>query len=630
MKSFPLALAIGLAVASVFGPASAAEEPPILAEDIAAGRLPPLAQRLPQVPRRDLPTRPDWRPGRYGGTLTTLSRTGRDPRDMTVLGYARLVAWDEAYRLVPDILARFEVEEGRRFTLHLRPGHRWSDGAPFTTEDIRFWWDQVAKNPVLSPSGPPAALLAGGRPPEVEVLGPTAVRFTWTVANRQFLPALAGTSPPFIYRPAHYLKAFHPGHTDREALDRTAKDRGFPGWAARFEQLDQPFRQSNPDRPSLQPWVNTTAAPSERYVGRRNPFFHRVDGTGRQLPYIDRLVIARSDRRLIAAKVAAGDATLQATGLAFGDFTLLKEAEARSGIKARLWPIGRGTQLALYPNLNAADPTWRALMRSLPFRRALSLAIDRQRIVQAVYQGLAQPRANTVLPASPLHRMAFASAWAEHDAPAANRLLDGLGLERRDGDGVRTTADGTRLELIVAAGDSDPAEVDVLEQIAASWREVGIRLVVRSAGRQAFRRDVRSGRSPMSIFYGLANGLADAGMRPTELAPSSGRQNNWPHWGRFAETGGAQGEAPALPAVLRLLDLLGSWDRAETDEDRKQIWDEMLTLHADQVFTIGIVGEVRQAVVADAALRNLPDRAFFMYEPGAYFGLTRPDTYFFE
>ena len=630
MKSICLTLIIGLVVACIIGPATAAEEPPALADDIAAGRLPPLAQRLPQVPRTDLPARPDWRPGRYGGTLTTLSRTGRDPRDMTVIGYARLVAWDEDYRLVPDILSGFEVEAGRRFTLHLRPGHRWSDGAPFTTEDIRFWWDEIANDPVLSPSGPPGVLMAGGEPPQVEVLGPTTVRFTWAVPNRRFLPALAGTSPPFIYRPAHYLKAFHPGYADRDVLDRTAKDQGFPGWAARFEQLDQPFRQSNPERPSLQPWVNTTAAPSDRYVGRRNPFFHRVDGRGRQLPYIDRLVITRTDRRLIAAKAAAGEAALQATGLTFGDFTLLKAAEANGGITVRLWPIGRGTQLALYPNLNAADPTWRALMRSPAFRRALSLGIDRARIVQTVYQGLARPRANTLLPASPLYSTAFGNAWAEHDPDAANRLLDALGLARGDGDGLRTTAEGVPLELVVAAGDSDPAEVDVLEQIAASWRAIGVRLLVRSAGRQAFRRDVRSGRSPMSIFYGLANGLADARTRPTELAPSSSRQNNWPQWGRHAETDGAQGEAPALPAVLRLLDLLESWDRADRDEDRRGIWDEMLTVHADQVFTIGIVGEVRQAVVADAALRNLPDQAFFMYEPGAYFGVTRPDTYFFE
>lgn len=624
-----IALALLLPLAG-WRAAHAAEEPPLLVPEVAAGRLPPLAERLPLVPRRDLPQRADWRPGRYGGSLTMLSRGGRDPRDMVILGYARLVAWDERYRLVPDILESYEVEEGRIFTLHLRPGHRWSDGAEFTTEDFRFWWQDLANHPELSPAGPPAALLADGRPPRVEILDRRAIRFSWDQPNGRFLPALAGAAPPFIYRPAHYLKAFHPRFADPDKLARDAGAAGLPSWAAAFHRRDRPFRFDNPERPTLQPWVNRTEPPSERFVGARNPYFHRVDGAGRQLPYIDRLIVAKSDRRLIAAKAAAGETSLQATGLGLRDFTLLKEAEADGTIKVRLWPIGRGTQLALYPNLTVKDSSWRLLLREPNFRRALSLAIDRARIVKVVFQGLGKPAANSVLAESPLFRPAYRKAWASFDPDRANRLLDRQGLTERDSDGVRLAPGGQRLELVVVAGDSDPAEVDVLELIALDWRRIGIELLIRSTGRRAFRRDLREGRAPMSIFYGLANGLARPAMRPDELAPVNDRQGNWPLWGLHADTRGRAGEAPDIAEVLRLQDLLRRWDRAGDDRDRESAWAEMLAIHADQVFSIGLVGGLAQPVVTDARLRNLPSKAYFMYDPGAYFGLTRPDTYYFE
>jgi peptide/nickel transport system substrate-binding protein len=607
-----------------------AEEPPALAAAAAAGQLPPLAERLPVDPRRDVPARDGWRPGRYGGTLRTLTRGGRDARDLVLLGYARLVVWGPDYRLRPDILHAVEVEDGRAFTLHLRPGHRWSDGHPFTTEDFRFWWQDVANHPALSPAGPPAELLADGRPPRVEIVDRHTLRYRWDTPNPRFLPALAAASPPFIYRPAHYLKAFHADYADPAVLDTRAAELGLAGWAALFGRRDRPYRFDNPGRPTLQPWVNTSAPPAERYLAVRNPYFHRLDGQGRQLPYIGEVILVRAAAGLITAKTAAGESTLQARGLSFADVALLKDAESRGNIVVRLWPIGRGAQLALYPNLNAADPALRALMRDVRFRRALSLAIDRAEINRVIYQGLALTGANSLLPESPLSDAAYREAWAAFDPEQASRLLDALGLTARDSDGLRLLPDGRPLVLVVGAGDSDPAETDVLELIAESWRAVGIGLAARAAGRQAFRKRVQTGETPISIFYGLANGLATADMSPAELAPTGDRQNNWPLWGRHHQSGGRAGSPPDLPEARRLLDLYEAWTRAETTAARAAVWRDMLAIHADQVFTIGIVGRVLQPVAADARLRNLPAVAPYMYEPGAYLGIIRPDTFWLE
>ncbi|MEM7226683.1 MAG: ABC transporter substrate-binding protein [Pseudomonadota bacterium] len=614
-----------LAIAALFmvlTTARAAEEPPGLAAEVAAGRLPPLAERLPDLPRSDLPQRADWRMGRYGGSLRTLTRTGRDPRDLSLLGYARLVVWDESFALRPDILAAVDVEAGRQFTLRLRPGHKWSGGRPFTSEDFRFWWQDIATNPALSPNGPPAEMLVAGQAPRFQVIDETTVRYSWPAPNPRFLPALAATSPLTVYAPAHYLKPFHLAHAPAGSL-------AAEGWAERFRRLDRPFTQANPARPSLQPWINTTKPPAERYIGRRNPFFHRVDSQGRQLPYIDEVIIARTQAKLIPAQAAAGASDLQARGLALADVPLLKAAEAEGKIALRLWPIGRGSQLALYPNLNAADGDLRALLREADFRRALSLAIDREELAGVLYQGLGLPGANTVLPQSPLYRPALRAAWSDYDPAMANRMLDGLGLVARDGASFRRLPDGRRLALLVEAGDSDPREIDALELITETWAEVGLELVIRSSNRQTFRRRIARGEAPLSIFYGLANGLARPSMNPRELAPSGERQPNWPQWGLYAASAGQAGAPPDLPAAERLVALYEAWSESSDVEKQADAWEEMLEINAQEVFSIGLVGALPQPVVSNPGLRNLPDSAPYLYQPGAYFGITRPDTYWF-
>jgi peptide/nickel transport system substrate-binding protein len=604
-------------------------EPPALRFDLAAGSLPPLTQRLPAEPRRDLPAREGWQPGRYGGSLTMLSRGGRDARDLVLFGYARLVVWDESLNLVPDILESVEVAEQRRFTLTLREGHRWSDGQPFTTEDFRFWWEEVANNRELSPAGLPQALLAGGQPPEVDILDARRIRFTWPRPNARFLPALAGADPLFLYRPAHYLKRFHAAHADVAQLNQAAAAIGLPSWAALFHRKDRLFFFDNPELPTLQPWMNTSAPPAERFVAKRNPYFHRVDAEGRQLPYIDEVILARTEPRLIAAKAAAGETGLQARGLSFQDGAALKQAEKEGRIKVHLWPIGRGAQLALYPNFNAASPGWRDLLRDVRFRRALSLGIDRDELNQVLYQGTALPGANALLPGSPLYVEADRSAWATHDPKQAKALLDELGMTWKDPDGIRHLPDGRRAELVIETADVDPAEVDALEVIKAQWAEIGIAVLVRSQPRQAARQRIGAGATLMSVFYGLANGLATPDSSPAELAPTSQQQNNWPLWGLHYESGGKAGEAPSLLAARRLLELYRDWSEATDGERQQAIWREMLAIHADQVFTIGLLGAVRQPVVASARLRNLPAEADYMYDPGAYFGRYRMDTLWF-
>ena len=147
--------------------------------------------------------------------------------------------------------------------------------------------------------------------------------------------------------------------------------------------------------------MNTTKPPSERFVFKRNPYFHRVDPQGKQLPYVDNVIINIASGGLIPAKTGSGESDLQARHLRLDNYTFLKEGESKNDFKVNIWGTGRGAHIALYPNLTAKEPKWRKLLQNADFRRALSLAVNRDEINQVVYFGLAKPNADTVLPRQP-------------------------------------------------------------------------------------------------------------------------------------------------------------------------------------------------------------------------------------
>jgi len=464
--------------------------------------------------------------------------------------------------------------------------------------------------------------------PKVEFPDKQTVRYSWSRPNPDFLPRLAGASPLFIYRPAHYLKKFHLKYNKDAGK---AKD-GRPakrGWAAIHNREDNMYQFDNPALPTLQPWMNTTKPPADRFVAVRNPYFHRVDAGGHQLPYIDRVVMAVAESKLIPAKAGSGESDLQARDIQFNNYTFLKKGEQTNDYRTLLWKTARGAHIALFPNLNVNDPTWRSLMRDVRFRRALSLAIDRSQINQVLYFGLAAEGNNTVVAGSPLYRKEYQTLWAQYDRKAARKLLDEIGL-KRGSDGMRKLPDGRPLEIIVETAGESSEQTDVLELIRENWREVGIKLFSKPTQREVLRNRVFSGEAQMSVWSGLENGLANANSNPDELAPTSQQQLEWPKFGQYFETAGKAGEAPDIAEAAELMKLFGQWRGAASRDERAKIWHRMLQIHAEQQFVIGVISGVAQPVVVRNSLKNVPEKGVYNWDPGAFFGMYRPDTFWFS
>jgi peptide/nickel transport system substrate-binding protein len=605
-------------------------EPPFLGPLIEAGKIPELALRLPRNPRIVNLSAMGREPGRYGGVARMLIGGQRDIRLMTINGYARLVGFDEKLDFQPDILETFEPVDDRAFTFRIRDGHRWSDGEPLTSEDFRYMWEDVLLNEDLSPGGLPPALMIGGEAATFEVVDRLTVRYTWKMPNPDFLPALAAGQPISLALPAHYMKQFHEKYADPDKLAAMVKEAKVKNWASLHTRMARQYRPENPDLPTLDPWRNITRPPAEQFVFERNAFFHRVDENGLQLPYVDQVLLNVSSSQIIAAKAGAGESDLQFNGIDFTDYTFLKDAEKRYPLKVNLWKRTQGARLALLPNLNVGDEVWRPLLQDVRVRRALSLAIDRREINLAVFYGLAKESADTVLPESPLFRPEYQNAWIAHDPAQANALLDAAGLADRDDDGFRILPDGRSAQIIVESAGEDTLETDVLELITDHWRDIGISLFIRTSQRDIFRSRAIGGQIMMAIWSGIDNGVATADMNPGALAPTSEDQLQWPVWGLHYLTHGEKGSAPTMPEVMRQVELLKQWRRSAKLEERTAIWHQMLALFTDQVFSIGLVNSTLQPVVHATALRNVPDKGLYGFDPTCYLGIYMPDTFWFE
>jgi peptide/nickel transport system substrate-binding protein len=201
-----------------------------------------------------------------------------------------------------------------------------------------------------------------------------------------------------------------------------------------------------------------------------------------------------------------------------------------------------------------------------------------------------------------------------------------MGLARGP-DGLRRLPDGRTMEIIVETAGESTEQTDVLELIREMWREVGIKLFSKPSQREVFRNRIFSGETLMSVWSGWENGIPTADMSPEELAPTSQQQLQWPKFGQYYETSGKAGDAPDVVEIVALAKALEAWNAATTHETRAEIWQRMLEIHAEQQFVIGVVSGVPQPVVVRNNVQGVPEKGIYNWDPGAFFGIYRPDTF---
>ena len=620
------ALMVGLLWTPAFAadPLPKLQETPALVEQVKAGKLPPIEKRLPGQPWVVKKFAGDDGVGKQGGQLNMLVAGVRDSRLMTIYSYTRLIVYDDKFKLHPDILESYEVKEGREFTLRLREGHKWSDGHPFTTEDFRFYWEDIANNKELSPSGPPVELLVDGQPPKVEIIDERTIRYTWDKPNPYFIESQARAAPLFLFRPAHYLKKFHGKYTPEEEILNANKG---TRWVNVYRRFDVMYGNSNIDLPTLNPWMLATPFPAQRYVFTRNPYYHRIDEKGQQLPYIDDVILTVAATNLIPAKAGLGEADLQPRYLNMRDYTFLQKSAKTSGINVRLWESGSGSQIALYPNLTATDEEWRKLMRDVRFRRALSVAIDREELNQVVYLGLAKPSNNTIMERSELFKPEYATKWAQYDPKLANKLLDEVGLSKRGSDGIRLLPSGRPATIVVELSSEETEDSDALQLISEFWKKVGIKMLTKPQSLENFRLRAFSGEAIMTAYAGNVTAVPTVNTSPKEFAPTMQGGLQWSRWGMFIESKGTKGEKCDMDSACKLLDYVKDWETSTDPADRRKAWDKILEASSDEVFSIGTVNGIRQPIVVGPKVRNVPKEGYSAWDPGGYIGLYQPDTF---
>ena len=619
-------------------PVAATGEAPVLAARVAAGGLPPVAQRLPETPL--VLDGPDG-PGVYGGTWL---RVATSETDVDVIGWRLSAAGPLRWSPLGDPIVEHVAESVEAsadlttYTVRLRRGHRWSDGHPFTADDVAYWWEHEVHDPAVAPNAPPPWMMHEGKPPAFERVDRRTFRFRFDTPHALFRARLASFGWQAFDAPAHFLRRFHPSLGDPAELDAEAARFGLPSHRALYRHVKS---ARNPEHPRLWPWVCRSFSSNPPHAFVRNPYYFAVDAAGRQLPYIDQVRFEVRREEQVPLEVAAGKVTMQARHLRFDDVTEYLTRQAEGSLSVRFWPSANGSEWVIQPNQNrrAAGPVgaYKAqLLGTADFRRALSLAIDRPRILEARTRGLTTPSQVSPGPGSPYRNEAAALAYTDFDPERAEALLDGIGFRRPGPGRARRTPDGRPVTFFLdftAFSGRGPADL-----VIADWERVGVRAIARQRARSLFAMELRGRQTDFTVWTGESDffPLVD----PRYYVPSS-TQSYWaPSWGIWYERGGlhgsaaaaADGRATAPPEghpARRAMELFDRIGREPDGAQRVRLFHEIQAIAGEEVFTISVGTSPPQVVACDPRLRNVPDQALYGYIYATP-GNAKPETFWLE
>jgi peptide/nickel transport system substrate-binding protein len=583
-------------------------ESPMLADLVKAGKLPPVDQRLPKTPQ----VFPVESVGTFGGTWHRAYKGPGDRWGPTKLLEERVVKYaqgkDGKLSLMPGYIESYASnKDATEFTFTLLDGLKWSDGQPVTTEDVKFWYEDVFMNKDLVPTIE-GIYAPGGKPLVVEIVDGRTFKVKFAEPYIYFLDILAkdSTGEPSLDRasfimPAHYLKKFHSKYASQADLDKVVAEKKVKKWTDLWgsKGLITAWNQ-NPDLPVITPWKIVTPPPADVMVMERNPYYYRVDSAGNQLPYIDRIEHKLFDNQETFNLMAVqGQLDMQQRYANTGDFTFYKQNEKKGGFKVLKWV--NAETWSLVPNYNVKDDAERALFESAKVRQALSIAIDRDTINELSFSGLGKPWQAAPVSGSPYYAADLATHWTKYDVKAANALLDEAGLTKKDPQGFRLRPDGKRFTIVVQF--TEPVGASVLETIRSSWTEIGVELQMRQIDRTLF--DANRDNNDFEIQFTSFDRLS---VVPADVRLMLGKDGYANQYFRWYDTKGKDGIAP--PKDSPLIKAWALWDKAATAPTRDaadKLTNEMIRTVVEQGYVIGLVGETPALAIVSDKLKNVRD-----------------------
>ena len=576
---------------------------PVLDELVAAGELPPVAERLPDDP---VVVEPCGEIGRYGGT----ARLFFAGESLINVPEGVLRPGPQMRLNLPNFAAKAAYHnDARTLRVTLRPGHKWSDGHPVTADDYVFWFDHVLMNEELTPVVEPRFKGA-----QIEKHDAHSFSYHFPQPMPLFVNHLAHNSSRLVM-PAHFMRRYHPAFTDPAQLEREAEELGLQDWRTYFGAVNSTTDLIPFNRPVLTAYVLVSRT-STRALLRRNPYYFKVDPEGNQLPYIDYLEVQRVDSpEIMAAKAATGQIDFAGRQFMTADIPLFKRFEQHNGYSTYVWPRPYGSDVVLQFNLNHPDEGLRRIFQDVRFRRAMSLAINRDEINDIVYFGYGVPRQLTVVSASQYFEPEFATAWAEFDPARASALFDEMGLVDRDGDGRRERFDGKPLQITLEYMIGETPKQVTLDLVTAHWREVGVNVNLKQISGSLQRIRARAGLMDMTIWHADRNADILFPIEPYWYVPTNGgwEQSQWSKWTRWYFSDGALGWEP--PAQIK--ELIGWWEtlRRTTDEDERiAMGKKILRSQAENLWALGVIGLGPHPVVVSRKLRNVPPQGYWGWD----------------
>jgi peptide/nickel transport system substrate-binding protein len=579
--------------------------------------------RLPAVPKlvnempKDLLT---YQVGKYGGTMRFVTQAVDWDADVFVMCTEPLLNTPGILgkEITGNILRGYTVSDDQKeFTFYLREGLKWSDGVPVTMEDFRFAIEDVMFNTELTPSIAnryKAGNDRNGAPMKFTIVDDWTFKITFETPYGGFLVSIAITGwvgYTDLLKPAHYLKPYHIKYAtaaDKAKWPPLFREYGFSetdptAWTNLFHKIDITNWDLNQKVgigfPNLQPWMLTSANDTV-YTYTRNPYYFKIDETGQQLPYVDKLESYRVENmEMVQLRIFSGEVDFSRDAASLVNLPLYKENE-KNGFTTYLVPMHvTPTDIGINLTWADGDAEYLSIVRNKKFRHALNKAVDREELIDAIYYGYAEP--STLL------------ADSTFDPAESERLLQEIGM-RKGSDGYYRTPSGKNFEIIFEAFPETSDNIPYTELVAEMWKAVGIKTTVRVIERtsmfnkyNANQLQARTGTVQTPLWHYLDWGMGLWGNAWNIYFTNTQTVNITNPDGTTTQQA-ARGEIPP-PEVIEFQSMVNSLLVTSVTE-ANATYAKLKANNKENLWLLSFIENVKQPLIVNSRIRNIAQGGF--------------------